>query len=1091
MGIKIGLDIGVASVGWAVVDDEYTVLENGVNLFSEAAAANNETRRSMRGTRRLIRRRKTRIADFNKLWLANGFDIPDSHILNIVETEVRALSEAVSSDELYDILKAILKHRGISYLEDGDVKGSSEYAEGIKRNQNELMTKLPCEIQLERLRTYGFYRGQSVVEDAVISNVFTLSKYREQAAEILETQLRYNDRLTEDFAADFMELFNRKRAYYDGPGNEKSRTDYGKYTTKRDENGHFITEENIFEKLIGTCSVYPSERRASGASYTAQEYNCLSDLNNLKVNGEPLTRGQKIEIIDTIKQSNTVNMRKIIKNVIGEEITSFEGARIDANEKEIFHTFEAYRKMKKELGKAGFDVDALSAEELDAIANVLTICTDKDQILNAFENRFFDLPQTLSLSDEVKNVLVDIRKKNPSLFSRYQSFSIKVMREDLIPAMYEENKNQMQILTEMGVFKKDHDDFKGRKYIPTEVFTEEIYNPVVVRSARAAVKIINALIKKYPVIDEIIIEMPRDKNSDEEKDRIRKQQRLNENEIKDIRKKISDQYGFEIKEEHFKNHKGLTLKLKLWNEQEGKCLYSGKAIDIRELVENQNAFEVDHIIPLSISLDDSRNNKALVYAIENQRKGNRTPYQYLNTKADGWAYEEYRQMVLRLPYKPGKRRNLLFEEDITKLDVVQGFIHRNLTDTAYASRVVLNTLQDFFKANEAETKVSVIRGAFTHQMRVNLKLDKYRDEDYSHHAVDAMLIAYSKMGYNAWHRLQGEVIDFETGEILRDAPEKLIDDDTYKKILYEEKWYAIRQEITRAQREIKYHFYVDRKINRGLCNQTIRGSRTIDGTTYKINYLNIYKDFKLFDEKIKNGKEDSFLMKRNDPKTWEALMQIYEEYQDAANPFVEYQKETGDYVRKYAKKHNGPKVEVLKYKDGEVGSCIDISHKYGHERGSKKVFLEQLVPYRTDVYRNEKTGKYYLAGLKYSDFLCTKDGYKIDEDAYTKVLMQDKVIAPGQNREDLAGLGYVYQFSLFKNDIIVYEKDGELYKERFLSRTMPKQFNYIETKPLDAKRFEGKDRNLVGLSKTTHIHKINTDVLGNEYVVYQEKMPNI
>ena len=208
-GIKVGLDIGVASVGWAVVDDEYTVLESGVNLFSEAAAANNEIRRSMRGARRLIRRRQTRIADFNKLWLANGFSIPDSHILNIVETEVRALSEAVSNDELYDILKAILKHSGISYLEDGDVKGSSEYAEGVKQNQTELMTTLPCEIQLERLRTYGFYRGQSVVGDIVISNVFTISKYREQAAKILETQLQYNDRLTEDFAADFMELFNR------------------------------------------------------------------------------------------------------------------------------------------------------------------------------------------------------------------------------------------------------------------------------------------------------------------------------------------------------------------------------------------------------------------------------------------------------------------------------------------------------------------------------------------------------------------------------------------------------------------------------------------------------------------------------------------------------------------------------------------------------------------------------------------------------------------------------------------------------------------------------------------------------------------
>lgn len=33
MGIRFALDIGVASVGWAVVNDEYVVLESGVNIF--------------------------------------------------------------------------------------------------------------------------------------------------------------------------------------------------------------------------------------------------------------------------------------------------------------------------------------------------------------------------------------------------------------------------------------------------------------------------------------------------------------------------------------------------------------------------------------------------------------------------------------------------------------------------------------------------------------------------------------------------------------------------------------------------------------------------------------------------------------------------------------------------------------------------------------------------------------------------------------------------------------------------------------------------------------------------------------------------
>ena len=48
MGIRIGVDIGIASVGWAVVDDEYQVLESGSNLFDSADASRNVDRRGFR-----------------------------------------------------------------------------------------------------------------------------------------------------------------------------------------------------------------------------------------------------------------------------------------------------------------------------------------------------------------------------------------------------------------------------------------------------------------------------------------------------------------------------------------------------------------------------------------------------------------------------------------------------------------------------------------------------------------------------------------------------------------------------------------------------------------------------------------------------------------------------------------------------------------------------------------------------------------------------------------------------------------------------------------------------------------------------------
>ena len=78
--------------------------------------------------------------------------------------------------------KRQLKHRGISYLEDfldEDTGGKSDYEKGIKRNALSLEDKFPCEIQLERLRSNGKYRGNTTIiendEKITLSNVFTVT----------------------------------------------------------------------------------------------------------------------------------------------------------------------------------------------------------------------------------------------------------------------------------------------------------------------------------------------------------------------------------------------------------------------------------------------------------------------------------------------------------------------------------------------------------------------------------------------------------------------------------------------------------------------------------------------------------------------------------------------------------------------------------------------------------------------------------------------------------------------------------------------------------------------------------------------------
>lgn len=1087
MNYTVGLDIGVASVGSAVVSADYKILESTSNIFSEANPAENELRRNMRQLRRLTRRKHTRLRDFDKLWVQYGFTVPDEVAGNVLELRVKGIREKLTLDEIYIVLRNALKHRGISHVD--DVAVLSNRASCCDNSKKESECKYPCEIQYERYLKYGFYRGAHVInrdgEDIMISNVFTMFSYREEIKAILKKQARHHRKLKKDFREEYISIFNRKRAYFEGPGNELSRTDYGKYTTRIDEEtGKYITEDNIFEKLVGRCTIYPDERRASSASYTAQEFNLLNDLNNLTVNGRKLSKDEKTRIIEMVQTERTASVSRFIKTVVGEDTVIIEGARVDKNDKKIYHCFEAYNKIRKALNRIHVDYkNTFSIEEMDLIGDILTLNDDKQAIIDSF-NR-----SGLKISDEIINVLVGVRGKNVRLFSKWHSLSEKLMRE-IIPIMYEEGENQMQILTKMGLFRPSLYSLKGLKYIPDKELLESIYNPVVRKSVHVSIKVINAYIRKYGYPKQIVIEMPRDKNSEERKKFIRKIQRENEKEIKLIEKKIKDKYNIEISPEDYASHKSLALKLKLWNEQKGKCLYSGKDIDVTELIENRLDFEIGYIIPLSISLDDSRNNKVLVYASENLRKGINTPYYYLRSIDREWDYEKYKEYVLSLDLKIKKVLNLLFEKDITKLDVVSGFINRNLNDTAYASSLVLNILQKFFAANEIDTSVSVIRGEFTHQMRANLKLDKSRVESYSHHAVDAMLIALSKMGYDLYHTLQGKVIDFETGEVMDGhRADDMIDDKLYKKLMYEEKWFEIRSNIRVAEQEVKYSHNVDKKMNRGICNQTIRGSREYDGKTYKINKINIYtkEGIETFRRKIDSGKEDDFLMKKNDPRSFNNLMEIYYDYIDSDNPFEEYTRATGEYPRRYSKKNNGPRITNLRYLDGEVRSALDISHKYGHERGSRKVFLESLTPYRMDVYYNNNDGQYYLVGIKHASMRYLHGKGVIEDETYTRILRDEKVLLDTQTVADLDRLGFSYQMSFYENDIILFEKDGSMCERRFLSRASLDRRNYIELKPIEKDKYE--KRRFVSLAKTKKIVKINTDILGNKFYVTQEKFP--
>ena len=1122
--LVLGLDIGIGSVGVGILNKVTgEIIHKNSRIFPAAQAENNVERRINRQGRRLTRRKKHRRVRLNHLFEESGLITDFTNVsinLNPYQLRVKGLTDELSNEELFIALKNMVKHRGISYLDDASDDGNSsvgDYAQIVKENSKQLETKTPGQIQLERYQKYGQLRGDFTVEEDGkkhrLINVFPTSAYRAEALRILQTQQEFNPQITDEFINSYLQILTGKRKYYHGPGNEKSRTDYGRYRTSGE------TLDNIFGILIGKCTFYPEEYRAAKASYTAQEFNLLNDLNNLTVPTETkkLSEEQKNQIITYVKNEKAMGPAKLFKYIaklLACDVADIKGYRINKSDKPEIHTFEAYRKMKT---LETIDVEQMEREKLDKLAYVLTLNTEREGIQEAIEHEFADG----TFSQEQIDELVQFRKANSSIFGKgWHSFSVKLMME-LIPELYETSEEQMTILTRLGKQKTTSSSNKT-KYIDEKQLTEEIYNPVVAKSVRQAIKIVNAAIKEYGDFDNIVIEMARETNEDDEKKAIQKIQKANKDEKDAAMLKAANQYNGKAELPHsvFHGHKQLATKIRLWHQQGERCLYTGKIISIHDLINNPNQFEIDHILPLSITFDDSLANKVLVYATANQEKGQRTPYQALDSMDDAWSFRELKAFVRESKTLSNKKKEyLLTEEDISKFDVRKKFIERNLVDTRYASRVVLNALQEHFRARKIDTKVSVVRGQFTSQLRRHWGIDKTRDT-YHHHAVDALIIAASSQ-LNLWKKQKNTLVSYSEDQLLDIETGELISDDEYKESVFKAPYQHFVDTLKSKEFEdsILFSYQVDSKFNRKISDATIYATRKAKLDKEKKEYtytLGKIKDIYALGTKTpsKTGfykfldlyKKDKsqFLMYQKDRKTWdEVIEKILEQYRPFKekdkngkevdfNPFEKYRIENGP-IRKYSRKGNGPEIKSLKYYDNLLGRFVDITPS----ESKNPVALLSLNPWRTDVYYNTETRKYEFLGLKYADLCFEKGGsYGISKVKYNKIREKEGI---GKNSE--------FKFTLYKNDLILI-KDTETNRQqifRFWSRTgkdNPKSFekHKIELKPYEKARFEkGEELEVLGkvppssnqLQKNMQIenlsiYKVRTDVLGDQHIIKNE-----
>lgn len=262
---------------------------------------------------------------------------------------------------------------------------------------------------------------------------------------------------------------------------------------------------------------------------------------------------------------------------------------------------------------------------------------------------------------------------------------------------------------------------------------DNLRNPIVEQALWAVRRQVNALIDQMIEqtgnpnfrFDRITIELSRDlKSSKERRSKIQQEQEANraENEEAVMWLKALDlpYTGDNILK--YRLHKELRLK----GDGVARCPYTGKDIGLTQLYDGNNLFQIEHIIPRSISLDNSFGNKTLCESNFNREKGNMTPYEFysVNSSKTLWGAEDWDEITHRVRQVLPARKASRFLSKRSAQEQLEELPSKMLNDTAYMS----------VKAREYLTSicgdVRTVSGSITANLRRLWGLNKILGETY-------------------------------------------------------------------------------------------------------------------------------------------------------------------------------------------------------------------------------------------------------------------------------------------------------------------------------------------------------------------------
>jgi CRISPR-associated endonuclease Csn1 len=742
--LVLGLDIGAASIGWALVEEvegrPIGLRAAGVRAFpagtgetlSDFTAGRDEShavkRRQARLRRRQLARRRHRL-DKLALALQGAGLLPAGEVqaaeaamayfealdrdlfpdaarkaephLAPYRLRARALDEELKPYEIGRALYHLAHRRG--FLSNRRVRPRPAGAEETEEEKEEGKVKaaigeLARKMEASGARTLGEYLSRlDPREERVRGRYLSRKMLEEEFAAIWAAQAPRHPEL---LGADLRKRVHRA-IFYQRPLKSARR-------------------------LVGRCELDKGKRRAPLACLAAQRFRLLQKVNDLKIalpdGGERgLTAEERATLVEALERRGDLKF-PAIRELLGLPKRGCKFNFETEGEKALIGN-RTRRALATAFGEEAWQ--ALGADGQERVVVELR-SLHKPEAVKRRAMRLW------GLGEEAADRLAAV-----ALEDGYCNLSRQALAK-VLPLMEE----GVQYATVRKQVYGEEPAPRAVRSLPAVHRVQTVRNPAVERALTELRKVVNAILREHGKPGHIRIELARDLK------RPRKDRKEMAAAMADNRRARAEAARRMAAEGLREPRPRDVQKWLLADECCWQCPYTGKAISFETLFGDHPQFDIEHIIPLPRSLDDSFVNKTLCEVEENRaRKGNRTPWEaYHGT--DQWQGIIAR--VKRFRGRAAKAKLELFQRE--EVRSLEDFTAAQLTDTRYASRLATRYVGLLYGAGETgvdpqrRRRVEASRGAVTRFLRDEWQLnflgggEKTRD-DHRQHAIDALVVA--------------------------------------------------------------------------------------------------------------------------------------------------------------------------------------------------------------------------------------------------------------------------------------------------------------------------------------------------------------